>query len=417
MTELIRKVWDFEFEYKKHVFTNTLWIKAFVWLAGTGFAFITVFLIGTVPATDILHPDKLSAFLNSFKPESGFSLRAYLPHIWLILAVSAVLLRASIIISSYYLGKKQLGEEHFNKLFGTYLATFFLGMFTLLILAVVSIIHLSTAGSFAWIPVLIERGVAYFNHLISVLMPFSFGLQSYWLAILLTIILSALPGYIVHYLSHRSRLLWITSHRAHHVPEFLHPLAAPNNNMPFMETLMAIPGVIFMGVVSKMIYHEPLVMEIAVWFTARLCVESFNHSSAHYYFALNNPIVRNLSRLFGDIGVYHLVHHSAYKRDQNVNFSAAPFMIWDRIFGTFRSPYKKMPPLGLTDQPTVTMSPIRIVFGGFAQLCYELKMNKDWKIRWKILFGDVFYMPPVSKDYLVLKKAEVSLETPESGQQ
>src|SRR5690606_28020888 len=112
-------------------------------------------------------------------------------------------------------------------------------------------------------------------------------------------------------------------------------------------------------------------------------------------------VIKHSSMVLGDIGVYHLVHHSAFLRDQNVNFGAAPFMLWDRFFGTFREPYSEAPPIGLTDQPPVYMSPMKIVFSGFAQLWYEWKMNPQWNVRWKILFGGVYYKPPISKDFLV----------------
>jgi hypothetical protein len=35
-------------------------------------------------------------------------------------------------------------------------------------------------------------------------------------------------------------------------------------------------------------------------------------------------------------------------------------------------------------------------------LAYEWKMNKDWGIRFKIIFGSIWYKPPVTKDFLVI---------------
>lgn len=251
---------------------------------------------------------------------------------------------------------------------------------------------------------LIYSGIEGFRTLLEAAIPFSIGIKSYWLAIVLSLFVASLPGYIVHYLSHKSRFLWLTAHKAHHCPEFLFPIAAPSNNIAILEVLLAIPGLIFFTVISGMIYTEPLIFELAIWYTVRLWLESFNHSYVHYDFANKNSFIRDASMMFGDIGVYHLVHHSAYKQDQNVNFGASPFMFWDRIFGTYRQPYKEVPPIGLTDQPAISMSPMKIVFSGFAQLAYEWKMNKSWKIRWKIIFGDVYYKPPVTKDFLLIER-------------
>jgi hypothetical protein len=117
----------------------------------------------------------------------------------------------------------------------------------------------------------------------------------------------------------------------------------------------------------------------------------------------HNPFIRNITRLFGDLGVYHLVHHSAKPQDQTINLGGTPFMFWDRLFGTYRKPYAETPPVGLTNQPPIRWSPFRIIYSGIAQLIYEWKMNKDLLTRFKIIFGGIYYKPPVTKDFLVLK--------------
>lgn len=143
-------------------------------------------------------------------------------------------------------------------------------------------------------------------------------------------------------------------------------------------------------------------MEMILWSTVAYCFEIFNHSIVHYNFAYNNFFVRNFSRLFGGHGVYHLVHHSAFEQDQNVNLGGGPLMIWDRLFGTYRKPYETAPPVGLTNMPEMKLNPFRIVLSGVAQMAYELNMNKNWMTRLKIVFGGVYYTPPISKDFLII---------------
>lgn len=96
------------------------------------------------------------------------------------------------------------------------------------------------------------------------------------------------------------------------------------------------------------------------------------------------------------------MHHSARPNDQTINLGASPFLFWDRLFDTYRKPYEEAPPLGLTKQPKMRMNPIRIILSGIAQLWYEFKENEDWKTRFLILFGPIHYMPPKTKEYLIL---------------
>lgn len=401
---MLQKLWDFDFNSFEGLQKNSHLIKLFIWIVALGFAFFTVMITSGIPGSPGVTIFNISEIIDNYRSEKDGlqAFKSLLPYLWLALAIIAVSTRTITIISSYYLSVKQLGEQKFNFYFTTFITTFFIGTATMFLVTVGSWISMSMGYGADWLALIVDLSVEKVNLFIAQLIPFSLGLKSYSLSLVLTIFLIYLPGYLVHSLCHRSRLLWLIAHRPHHCPDFLFPLAAPNNNIAILEFLLAIPGVIFYLVISGMIYHEPLTIELAIWFTTALSVESFNHSQAHYNFALRNPLVRNMSRFFGGNGVYHLVHHSAYKEDQNVNFGGAPFLFWDRIFGTYRKPYEQTPPIGLTDQPKINMSPLKIVFGGFSQIWYELKMNKDLKTRFKILFGGVFYKPPITKDFLVL---------------
>lgn len=404
MKLILQKFWDFEFDSNLSFFKKAHWIKWFIWIAALSFAFFTVMVTSGIPGSPGVTIFNIQEIIASYKSKKDGleAFKSLLPYIWLIIAVIAVMSRTIIIISSYYLSVKKLGLNKFNFYFTTFITTFFIGVATLLLVSVGAWISVAMGYEADWVSLLVNISVENVNRFIESLIPFSLGLKSYGLSFLLTIFLIYLPGYLVHSLCHRSRLLWLIAHRPHHCPDFLFPLAAPNNNIAILEFLMAIPGIIFYLVISGMIYKEPLTLELAIWFTTALTIEAFNHSQAHYDFAFRNFLVRNMSLLFGGNGVYHLVHHSAYKEDQNVNFGGAPFLFWDRIFGTYRKPYEQIPPIGLTDQPEINMSPMKIVFGGFSQVWYELKMNKNFKTRLKIIFGGVFYKPPITKDFLVL---------------
>lgn len=325
------------------------------------------------------------------------------PQLWIGVVLFCVAIRVTVIISSYFLSTKAIGKEAFAHYFYTYFSSFIIGFGgSLLLVFVISAIAVAAGFNIELGTNVLATGIDRLTKYVDATVPSLFQVESYPLAIVITILVSSLPLYFVHWLSHKSRLVWYVFHRAHHCPQFLHPLAAPPAFM--FEFLLVVPSALVAIVVSKIVYTEPLIMEMTLWFTFGYSMEVFNHSIVSYKFARNNFFVRNLCRIYGDSGVYHLMHHSSKEGDEMINLSGGPLQIWDRIFGTYRAPYEEAPPLGLTNQPEIRMNPFRIIFSGLAQLWYELKMNKDIKTRLQIVFGDIYYQPPVTKDFLKLEE-------------
>lgn len=328
-------------------------------------------------------------------------LESWFPVVWFGLALSCFVFRVAVIIHSYIKSKKVLGSSNFDRYLLTYFTSFVLATF--MSIGLMSVIYgLAKLAGFepkSGLNIL-NDGVGWLRTFAEVYVPTLFNVNSYWLAISLSLFLTALPGYFVHWLSHKSRFFWYVFHRCHHCPQFLHPMGAPPAFA--FDFLLVIPSGLVAIAISKLIYTESLVMEMGLWFTFAYAFEIFNHSIVHYDFAYSNFFVRNMSRLIGDRGVYHLMHHSAKPNDQTINLGASPFLFWDRLFGTYRKPYEEAPPLGLTKQPKMRMNPARIILSGIAQLWYEFKENKDWKTRLLVLFGPIHYMPPKTKEYLIL---------------
>jgi hypothetical protein len=148
-----------------------------------------------------------------------------------------------------------------------------------------------------------------------------------------------------------------------------------------------------------MIYTEPLIVELIVIQIAFFVTEKFNHSSAFYEFAFKNKFVYGIFSFLGN-GPYHMTHHSAKEGEEIVNLANTGFNFWDRLFGTFQKPDKVCPPLGLTHQPKIKLNPFRLYFGGLLTILFELKHNKA-KYWFKILFGSVYFTPPVTRDFLI----------------
>ena len=217
----------------------------------------------------------------------------------------------------------------------------------------------------------------------------------YLIAIPVIFICADFPIYVAHYLTHKSRFLWLVVHRSHHSPAYLTPFG--NGPVFAFGLLIAIPYFLATLALSKLIYTEPLVLEVMVIQLVYAVTEKFNHTSAFYDFSSRH---RWLFSFFGN-GPYHYTHHSAREGEEIVNIANICFNFWDRVFGTFKKPEATKPPVGLTHQPEIVLNPFRLYLGGIATILYELKHNspRHW---FKILFGSVYYTPPKSKDFLII---------------
>lgn len=400
MVDLLHKLWNFEIrEFKPWHY----WVLPIVITVIAVVYVLVEVAFGVHPGFDhFTFIDFWKSLSEPFSDSSShFPLAHIFPQLWIAVVLFCVAIRITVIISSYFLSKKAIGEKAFAHYFYTYFSSFIIGFGgSILLVFLFSAIAVAAGVDIELGTDLLATGMTKLGTFIDEHVPSLLQVKSYPLAIVITILVSSLPLYFVHWLSHKSRFVWYVFHRAHHCPQFLHPLAAPPAFV--FEFLLIIPSGLVAIVVSKIVYTEPLIMEMTLWFTFGYSMEIFNHSIISYQFAKDNFFVRNMCRLFGDTGVYHLMHHSSIEGDEMINLSGGPLQIWDRLFGTYRKPYDKTPPLGLTNQPEIHMNPFRIIFSGVAQLGYELKMNKDTKTRLLIIFGDIYYQPPISKDFLKL---------------
>ena len=395
---LLSKLWNFEFKHitKKHqrIVLFGIVVGGFIYVVGE-------VLFGLNPlAGGLTITDFFGNTIDEYSSQEGW--KAYFPQIWISIAVLVVIFRVLVILHSYVRSQKVLGKSNFSKYILTYFSSF---AFAITLSLGIMWAMYGVAKLFGFAPVesinVLTGGVLWLQGFADAHIPTLINVQSYWLAIVLSILFAALPGYFVHWLTHKFRFFWYVFHRCHHCPEFLHPLGAPPAFA--FEFFLVIPSGLVAIASSKLFYTEPLVMEMALWFTFGYAFEIYNHSIVHYDFVYKNFFVRNMSRLFGDRGVYHLMHHSAKPNDQTINLGASPFLFWDRLFGTYRKPYEEAPPLGLTNTPKIHHNPLRIILSGISQLLFELKENKGWVTRLKILFGPIHYQPPITKEYLILE--------------
>jgi sterol desaturase/sphingolipid hydroxylase (fatty acid hydroxylase superfamily) len=397
MMQLLKRIWSYDFADSNAAVLRVIFYLSFGFLFVFGL-YDLVFDTGSnyyhYLMNKIEHKENpLSTALrfNSFKTivYASFALLAIY-----ITVFAIVNFRASL---------KQFGKERFLKIFFVHLTGNVISILTSLLLFA-GFGLLATAAGFSF-----DSG---YNFIQTQLGLLEAGIKNYVptitptpmpVAVILGSILGALPGYFSHWLGHRSRLVWLAAHRCHHTAEILHSSGVG----PFMflpEIFVNLPTIFVSAVCTKLFYYEPLFFEVTVVAFVGVLTEKFNHTSAFYNFAFRNPLVRWVSAYYGN-GVYHYMHHTSKPGDEIVNIGGSPFMLWDRIFGTYRSPTAEKPAVGLTHNPPIKLNPLAIVFGGIAQIFYELKMNKGWRTRLKIIFGDIYYMPPVTKDFLKIEKS------------
>jgi sterol desaturase/sphingolipid hydroxylase (fatty acid hydroxylase superfamily) len=207
--------------------------------------------------------------------------------------------------------------------------------------------------------------------------------------------------YAFHRLGHESRLWWLLSHRPHHVSTSLTTFTVFAADHDFvLGFVWKLLWITMPMLVAKLIYPEPIVLEFVVLLCFWGCFDALNHTSTYYESLMKKETVLLKTHRFFNTGPFHVLHHSSLLEHQKVNL-CSHFFLWDRLFGTYCEPLKKIPPLGLTDQPLIHMTPFKLAFSGILQIMHELIHNKSFNTRMKIIFGHIDYVPPVSKSFLV----------------
>jgi sterol desaturase/sphingolipid hydroxylase (fatty acid hydroxylase superfamily) len=215
--------------------------------------------------------------------------------------------------------------------------------------------------------------------------------------------------YVMHWSSHRYRLLWLLSHRPHHVSTTLGYSTTLEADPKFllgflMSMLVILPGV----VVVKLIYPDPVIVMPLLFYMAWAYFDAYSHLVTYYESSVQSKWQRPFFWLFLS-GPYHVMHHSSDPKHAMVNLGSE-LPIWDYLFGTYQKPDKKLPKLGLTDQPDIYLNPINMVFSGVMQIAYEFYHNKSWRVRLKVIFGHIDYIPPISKSFLKKENGRFDVE-------
>jgi len=221
-------------------------------------------------------------------------------------------------------------------------------------------------------------------------------------ALLAANVVGGFAYYWWHRLQHAWRPLWLLTHRIHHLPPQLTIVSTTPTEDPIGGLLSFVPRVLILGGAAKLFSTTPMIPEAFLWSVLSwTAFEVVNHDEPSYRWTLGGPIRRFWFAALGG-GAWHLMHHSARPGHEAVNLGGFPFQIWDRMFGTYVAPEPDLPPIGLTGRPHLWRNPLRLAFGGWAQLVGELWQNPGVTTRLRILFGSATYLP--SKPVYVLTR-------------
>lgn len=154
-----------------------------------------------------------------------------------------------------------------------------------------------------------------------------------WLQVVLGIVLLDFATWLLHWLSHRYRWLWLI-HAVHHSDPRLDVTTALRNHPVERVISLAWHGVLLALV------GLPLWI-LAVRALVAIPVGMFHHS--------NVRVPEGLDRIMRAVFVspaMHRVHHSPDMPETNSNYGVV-FSFWDRLFGTYHAPRAGERPSGL----------------------------------------------------------------------
>lgn len=211
---------------------------------------------------------------------------------------------------------------------------------------------LATIGVFLGGRVFKLLSIPFILGLVEILRPWSlFDLPSTPLVFGLAVVVTDFVYYWNHRLSHEIRLLWAV-HLTHHTAERMNLLTAVRLNWlgPFVMSPLIITPVVLLGVPSSLV-GAVLALDLG------------------FQLFLHTELVPRLPLLEGWLNTpaAHRVHHARNPSCLDVNYGGI-FMIWDRLFGTWRAPDLPVESLdyGLTTGPA-GHNPLWLVFGGLVQ--------------------------------------------------
>ncbi len=214
-----------------------------------------------------------------------------------------------------------------------------------------------------------------------------FNLEASVLAYVIGFISIDFYGYWAHRLSHRINLLW-NRHVIHHSSEEFNLACALRQSISdvfAVFTFLLLPAAV-LGV--------PTVV-IAITLPIHLFLQFWYHTRYIGKLGFLEHILVTPS--------HHRVHHAVNKEYMDKNLSQI-FIVWDKIFGTFKAELSDVPPVYGISRPARTWNPFKISIQHFWLLVKDAWRAEKWGDKFKIWFMPTGWRPegmdekyPVSK--------------------
>jgi hypothetical protein len=203
------------------------------------------------------------------------------------------------------------------------------------------------------------------------------SLWHHWYGWVLAFVLYDFTDYWLHRISHHSTFFW-AAHVVHHQSEFFNLTTALRQESfyPIVGCFFFFPLAIF-GVSPT---------QYAIVSLAILIYQFWIHTE-------NIGKLGWFDRYFSSPS-NHRVHHAVNDQYIDKNFGAV-FVIWDRMFGTFKEEEETC--VYGTTKPLDSWNPFKAVFSVFAELFNKIKNAKGFEELWKCFFANPSWQPAALK--------------------
>jgi sterol desaturase/sphingolipid hydroxylase (fatty acid hydroxylase superfamily) len=213
-----------------------------------------------------------------------------------------------------------------------------------------------------------------------VLSPLRLDTHQWWTWVYAVLVVDLL-FYTEHRAAHRVRLLW-AAHQAHHSSQRFNLSTAVRQKWnPWWELLVWVP-LPLLGMPPWMIfftYSFNLIYQFWVH------TERIGRLWAPIEFVFNTPS-------------HHRVHHASDQDYLDKNY-AGIFILWDRIFGTFREETYR-PTYGLTHN-VESYNPFKLQYYMYGDIWRDMRAARTWRDKLGYVFGPPGWQPSVGEPVAV----------------
>ena len=201
-----------------------------------------------------------------------------------------------------------------------------------------------------------------------------FSAADLWVWIL-AFFLYDLSYYWMHRLHHEVKILWATHVVHHHGEEF-------NLSTALRQTST--------GFLWKWIFYLPMLL-VGIPPEVFVTVAGIN---LVYQFWVHTEHIGKLGWLeyIFITPSNHRVHHAQNKEYIDANYGGV-FILWDRIFGSFKPELDEVKPIYGTTKPLRSWNPLKANFEVFAEIVKDFSRTKKWSDKFKLVFSPPKWRP------------------------